>query len=54
MTHREHERYVRPAVPCSANHITFGGRCLNCGFDPHYCETAADVQHLIDGYKEGM
>ena len=20
--------------PCDSRHITFGGRCLNCGYDP--------------------
>ena len=33
-THRAHSAAVRPAVPCAAWHVTFGGRCLNCGFDP--------------------
>lgn len=24
----------QPARPCNAYDLTFGGRCLNCGFDP--------------------
>jgi hypothetical protein len=34
MTHVEHSKKAGLAVPCSALHITFGGRCLNCGYDP--------------------
>ena len=35
MTHREHIN-AGPALstPCAAWHLTFGGRCLNCGWDP--------------------
>jgi len=25
---------VKPLSPCTALHETFGGRCLNCGFQP--------------------
>ena len=34
MTHFEHMKKAGLAVPCCATHITFGGRCLNCGYDP--------------------
>jgi hypothetical protein len=34
MTHREHASQVRPAQPCTCHHLTYGGRCLNCGYDP--------------------
>ena len=34
MTHQECYEKVRPVVPCSRQHLTFGGRCLNCGYDP--------------------
>ena len=33
-THREHAESVRPAVPCAAWHVNFGGGCLNCGWTP--------------------
>lgn len=34
MTHREYSKLARnaSAVPCNASHMTFGGRCLNCGW----------------------
>ena len=35
MTHKEHAETVRPAVPCAAWHVNFGGGCLNCGYDPN-------------------
>ena len=25
---------VKPQNPCNAFHETFGGKCLNCGFQP--------------------
>jgi len=34
MTHAEHSRKAKSSVPCSAEYITFGGHCLNCGYDP--------------------
>lgn len=37
LDHQQHsERTIgkSPATHCAAWHITFGGRCLNCGFDP--------------------
>lgn len=34
MTHFEKTTLERPAVPCSAWHLTLSGRCLNCGYDP--------------------
>lgn len=36
-THRQHSEMVlgkTPPVACSSSHITFGGRCLNCGWNP--------------------
>lgn len=32
-THKQHSDRVKPIVPCSAHHLTFGGECLNCGYD---------------------
>ena len=29
-----HERAKRLKVDCNAHHLTFGGRCLNCGYTP--------------------
>lgn len=34
-THREHAQRTRVATPCTQWSITYGGRCLNCGYDPH-------------------
>jgi len=32
--HIEHARRMRVATPCTAHHMTFEGKCLNCGYDP--------------------
>ena len=34
MTHAEHSKKARNATPCTAELITFGGRCLACGWEP--------------------
>jgi hypothetical protein len=34
MTHHEYTEKVKPYPPCNASNLTFGGRCLNCGYDP--------------------
>jgi len=39
MNHTEHAEKAKSATPCAAWHITFGGRCLNCGFDPSVPDT---------------
>lgn len=33
MTHTEHSKKSKSSVPCAAHHVTFGGHCLNCGFN---------------------
>ena len=33
-THTQVIEEIKPSVPCAAWHITFGGKCLNCGYDP--------------------
>jgi hypothetical protein len=33
-THAEHSKKANVATPCTAQAITFGGRCLNCGYNP--------------------
>ena len=33
MTHLQYTMLVKPAVACAAWHITFGNRCLNCGWE---------------------
>ena len=41
MTHKEYSKTVlgeTPPVYCAAWHITFGGKCLNCGFEPEQIE----------------
>lgn len=35
VTHKEHSARAKVATPCTVVHLSFGGRCLNCGFDPH-------------------
>ena len=34
MTHHEYLQNHKTSTPCTAHHLTFGGRCLNCGYDP--------------------
>lgn len=34
MDHLEHIKKTNPPQPCTASHITFGGKCLNCGWEP--------------------
>jgi hypothetical protein len=34
LSHVEHSKRAGLAVPCTADLMTFGGRCLNCGFEP--------------------
>jgi len=34
-THAEHSKKAKVATPCAAQDITFGGRCLNCGYAPN-------------------
>lgn len=38
-THKEYSESVQPVVPCAVWHITFGGRCLNCGWKGEPYET---------------
>ena len=33
-THRECSKKARNAMPCTAHDMTFGGRCIACGFTP--------------------
>lgn len=33
-THLQHIDKVKPARPCTAHDITFGGGCFNCGWEP--------------------
>ena len=44
MTHFEYSNEVKLVVPCSANHLTFGGKCLNCGYDPNLVQKEIKVQ----------
>jgi hypothetical protein len=34
MTHNQWSEKAKPTVPCTCHHMTYGGRCLNCGYDP--------------------
>lgn len=46
MTHAERSKLSRSATPCSVHHLTFGGRCLNCGYDPAN-ECRIDVKAIL-------
>lgn len=35
MTHHQWSKKAKPATPCTCHHLTYGGRCLNCGYDPN-------------------
>jgi len=41
--HTEHAKKARVATPCLSHHGTFGGRCLNCGYDPRPVKTIFQV-----------
>lgn len=32
-SHYAYSVRTKPVVPCNANHLTFGNRCMNCGFE---------------------
>lgn len=34
MTHAEYSKKQSLSSPCDRPHMTFGGRCLNCGYEP--------------------
>lgn len=34
LTHKQHAAIIPRSVPCSAHHLTYGGGCLNCGWEP--------------------
>jgi hypothetical protein len=39
-THAAHSKAMKLAQPCAAWHLTFGGKCLNCGYvPPDVCNT---------------
>ncbi len=38
MTHYEHSHKMGKLDSCTAHTITFGGRCLVCGYDPQKAE----------------
>ena len=40
------ERSKKASRPCEASHMTFGGRCLNCGFgEPKVTGTVTPAKH---------
>lgn len=46
MTHTEYAAGVRVSTPCTAATMTFGGRCLNCGYRPTpYCMECETPMH---------
>src|SRR5271170_3418999 len=55
MTHFEHIRDLKArkrwtsSVECSAHHMTFGGRCLNCGYVPD-AQRAKPRKYQREGY----
>jgi len=34
MVETHYQRMIRHGVHCTPDHLTFGGRCLNCGYTP--------------------
>ncbi len=36
MTHYEYQLINKPSTPCHPAHMTFGGKCLNCGYEPDH------------------
>lgn len=50
MTHAEHAEKSKVSTPCAAQSITFGGRCLNCGYDPAE-EEAKDTYQSPQGFS---
>lgn len=44
MTHAEHSKKAKLATPCTQWDITFGGRCLKCGYDPVQEEAQEKLQ----------
>jgi len=49
MTHKEHSEKVKPSIPCAAWHITFGGNCLNCGYDSNQKQEPIRYHYALDG-----
>jgi hypothetical protein len=52
-THYEHMNRVLPkpitnTSVCTVWHLTFGGRCLNCGFQPDHTEGETIRQYRGD------
>jgi len=35
LTHAKYSAQANLCVPCCVYHLTFGGRCLNCGWEPY-------------------
>ena len=50
-THAEHSKRIRNATPCTAHDITFGGRCLACGYDPN--NTMPDTGYICPDCDAG-
>lgn len=51
-SHSDHAAKQGLAVPCTAVHLTFGGKCLNCGYQPD-TETAADQADDTSALRPG-
>lgn len=47
MTHSQFSKRARVSTPCSAHMMTFGGRCLNCGYDPQPIEPRSRIMRLF-------
>lgn len=46
--HGEFIERVKPPQPCTARHETFGGKCLNCGFQPTQATREGEHQLVKD------
>lgn len=55
MTHSEYSARARTVVHCHPAHLTFGGRCLNCGYDPllHGAITPPPMKYVLRHEKYG-
>jgi len=54
MTHLEWINKTKPPLPCAAAYITFGGKCLNCGWNPDVdreYEIKAEIEEAKRDYE---
>jgi len=54
MTHSEASKQAKVSTPCTAAHITFGGRCLNCGYEPQELTSKPKPRNLALEIASGL